>query len=74
MANRETLEKALVNLMISLGISEVRGMTVLAIIRAHQIQEEMAFWAASYYGKEDTLTIQAFMSKLNELTDTTEME
>ena len=53
----------------SLGISRVRGMLSLALIRAHQIHEEMILWIPTYHGKEDTITAQAFMSKLDELTD-----
>lgn len=63
------LEKGLIGLMHALGISEVRMMLSLAIIRACHLHEEMLRWIASYKGKEDALTTQAFMSKLNELTD-----
>ena len=44
-------------------------MLTMAIIVAYQIEEEMVRWIASYKGKEDALTAQAFMSKLNKLTD-----
>lgn len=44
-------------------------MLTMAIIAAHQIEEEMCDWAIDYYKKESTITPQAFMSKLNELTD-----
>ena len=67
--NIDELEDILIGLMHSLGISRVRGMLSLALIRAHQIHEEMILWVATFQGKEDTLTAQAFMSKLNELTD-----
>lgn len=53
----------------SLGISRVIGMLSLALIRAHQIHEEMILWIATCHGKEDTITAQAFMSKLDEQTD-----
>lgn len=70
MAEREKkIESILIGLMNSLGISRVRGMPSLALIRAHQIHEEMILWIATYHGKEDTITTQAFMSKLDELTD-----
>ena len=70
MTEREKeIESILIGLMNSLGISRVRGMLSLALIRAHQIHEEMILWIATYHGKEDTITAQAFMSKLDELTD-----
>lgn len=67
--NRDELEDILIGLMHSLGISRVRGMLSLALIRAHQIHEEMILWVATFQGKEDTLTAQTFLSKLNELID-----
>ena len=70
MSEREKkIESILIGLMNSLGISRVRGTLSLALIRAHQIHEEMILWIATYHGKEDTITTQAFMSKLDELTD-----
>lgn len=69
MERREELESCLIGLMQNLGISKVRMMLSLAIIRAHHLHEEMIEWIASYKGKEDTLTAQAFMSKLKKLTD-----
>lgn len=58
--NRDELEDILIGLMHSLGISRVRGMLSLALIRAHQIHEEMILWVATFQGKEDTLTAQTF--------------
>ena len=52
-----------------MNFSTVRIMLIMAIIAAYQIEEEMCDWAILYYKKENTLTIRAFMSKLNELTD-----
>ncbi len=69
MENRDELESILIGLMRSLGISKVRMMLSLALIRAHQIHEEMILWIATFQEKENTLTAQAFMSKLNELTE-----
>lgn len=63
------LEEGLIGLMRALGISMYRAIFCLALIRAHHLHEEMVRWIASYKGKEDALTAQAFMSKLNELTD-----
>ena len=63
------VEEGLIGLMYALGISKVRMMLSLALIRAHHLHKEMARWIVSYKGKEDTLTAQAFMSKLNKLTD-----
>lgn len=63
------LEEGLIGLMYALGISKVRMMLSLALIRAHHLHKELARWIVSYKGKEDALTAQAFMSKLNKLTD-----
>lgn len=68
------LRSILIGLLHELEVPTVRIMVTMAIIRAFHIEQEMINWIATFYGKEDTLTIQAFMSKLNELTDTTEME
>jgi hypothetical protein len=70
MTEREReLRSILIQVLAGLGVSKVRIMTCLAIIVAHQIQEEMVAWIATFYGKEDTMTAQAFMSKLDELTN-----
>lgn len=63
------LEEVLIGLMRALGMSMYRAIFCLAVIRAHHLHEEMARWIASYKGKEDALTAQAFMAKLNELTN-----
>ena len=63
------VEEGLIGLMYALGISKVRMMLSLALIRAHHLHKEMVMWIASYKGKEDTLTAQAFMSKLKKLTN-----
>jgi hypothetical protein len=52
-----------------MNFSKVRIMLTLAIIAAHQIEEEMCDWAIAYYKKEGTITTQTFMSKLDELTN-----
>jgi hypothetical protein len=71
MERREELEDILIGLMKSLGMSMYRGgVFSMALIRAHHLHEEMIEWIASYKGKEDALTAQAFMSKLNALTTT----
>ena len=63
------LEKGLIGLMHALGISEVRMMLSLAIIRACHLHEEMLRWIASYKGKEDAMTGRAFISRLGKLTE-----
>ena len=63
------LEEVLIGLMRALGMSMYRAIFCLALIRAHHLHEEMVRWITSYKGKENTLTAQAFMSKLNKLTD-----
>jgi hypothetical protein len=69
MEREKELEEGLIGLMYALGISKVRMMLSLALIRSHQIHLPMAKWVLSYRGKENTLTAQTFMSKFNELTD-----
>ena len=69
MERGKKLEEVLIGLMQALGMSMYRAIFCLALIRAHHLHEEMVRWIASYKGKEDALTAQAFMSKLNELTD-----
>ena len=69
MDQEKEFEEGLIGLMYALGISKVRMMLSLALIRAHHLHKEMARWIVSYKGKEDTLTAQAFMSKLKKLTD-----
>ena len=71
--NRE-LNRMLIRLLDGLGQDRVQIMTLMAIIRAFHIEQEMINWVATFSGKEDMLTTQAFMSKLNELTGTTETE
>lgn len=71
--NRE-LNRMLIRLLDGLGQNRVRITAIMAMITACHLQQEMVDWIATFYGKEDTLTIQAFMSKLEELTDTTETE
>ena len=68
MENRDELESILIELLHGLEMPKVRIMLTLAIIRAYHLQQEMVDWIADFYGKEDTLTAQAFMSKLDELT------
>lgn len=63
------LRSILIEVLYGLGLSRTRIMLTMAIIVAYQIEEEMVRWIASYKGKENTLTAQAFMSKLNKLTD-----
>lgn len=63
----EILEDGLIGLMRELGMSKVRMIFSLALIRSHQIHLPMAKWVLSYRGKEDTLTLQSFTAKLNEL-------
>ena len=69
MDRKKELENCLIELMRSLGMTEVRMMLSLALIRAHHLHEEMVDWIAHYKGRADDLTLQAFMLKLNELTE-----
>lgn len=63
------LRSALILLLSGLGMSKTRIMLTMAIIVAYQIEEEMASWITTYYGRSDDMTIEAFMAKLNELTN-----
>ena len=67
-AKKEEARSILIGLMNSLGVSKVRIMLYTSIIRAYDIEEEMINWVATYHEKADSLTIEAFVSKLNELT------
>ena len=69
MERRDELEKGIIGLMRSLGMPSARIMFIIALIRVYHLHEELAEWMVGYIGREDTLTVQAFMSKLNELTD-----
>lgn len=69
MDRSKELENCLIGLMRSLEMTEVRIILSLALIRVHRLHEEMVEWVASYREKKDSLTVQAFMSKLNELTE-----
>lgn len=70
MENREKeLNSILIGLLYELEVPKVRIMLTMAIITAYHLQQTMIDWAVDYYEKEDTLTAQAFMSKLSELTD-----
>lgn len=69
MERKEELEAGLIGLMKTLGISKVRAMVSLAIIRAENLHYEMVEWIVNFRDREDNLTAQAFMSKLHELTD-----
>ena len=70
MDRRDELEKGIIGLMSALGISEVRMMLSLALIRTHQIHEELARWIASYHNSDRDMTAQDFMSKLGRLSET----
>ena len=66
---QKELRSILILLLRGMNFSKVRIMLTMAIIAAHQVEEEMCEWATAYYKREGTITPQAFMSKLNELTE-----
>lgn len=68
MERREELEDILIGLMNELDISTVRMMLSLALIRRHEIHEEMIDWIASFHNTERTMTAQSFLLKVKELT------
>lgn len=61
------LRSTLILLLKGLGESKIRIMLTMAIIAAYHLEEKLGAWAATFLGKEDTLTIQVFTAKLNEL-------
>ena len=63
------LRSILIEVLVGLGVSKVRITVIMAIIAAHKIEEEMARWMATFYGRSDSLTVQALMSKIQELTE-----
>ena len=69
MERREEIEKGIIGLMRSLGISKVRMMLSLALIRAHQLHEEMVSWIASYHNSDRDMTAQEFLLKVRELAE-----
>ena len=62
------LNTILIELLYGLGLSNVRIMLTMAIIKAYRCQYEILEWFADYYEREGTMTIHTFMSKLQELT------
>ena len=66
---KKELRSILIQLLAGLGMTKTRIMLTMAIIAAYRIEEEMVSWVATYRGMEDSMTVQAFMSKLNEQTD-----
>lgn len=67
---KKELRSILTQLLLGLGMKQPRIMLTMAIISAYQVEEEMKSWVATFYGKEDTMTAKAFISKLNSLIDT----
>ena len=54
-------------LMKSLEMSMYRAIFSMALIRSYQLHEKMIDWVASFHNSEDTITLQSFTAKLNEL-------
>ena len=69
MERREILESGLIGLMYTLGISKVRIILSLAIIRSHNLHDDMAKWIASYHNSDLDMTAQDFLSKVRELSE-----
>ena len=65
---QKELNSILIELLIGLEFSTTRIMLTMAIITAYHLQETMVRWVANHYEKVGTITAQAFMSKLDELT------
>lgn len=69
MERREILESGLIGLMYTLGISKVRMILSLAIIRSHNLHDDMAKWIASYHNSDRDMTAQEFLLKVRELAE-----
>ena len=54
-------------LMKSLEMSMYRAIFSMALIRSYRLHEEMIDWVASFHDSEETITLQSFTAKLNEL-------
>ena len=63
------LESILIGIMRELGVSRIDAMINLALIKAHQIQEDMILWVATFKDEEHMLTAEAFRSHIFQLTD-----
>ena len=63
------LESILIGLMKALGVSKKDAMISLALMRACHLQEDMILWVATFKGKEDFLTGEAFTAHLSALSD-----
>ena len=63
------LESILIGIMRELGVSRIDAMINLALIKAHQIQEDMILWVDTFKDKEHMLTAEAFRSHIFQLTD-----
>ena len=61
------LRNMLIQLLVGLGMSDSRIIGTIMIIAKLQAEQKMVSWVATFYGKENTLTIQSFTAKLNEL-------
>ena len=71
---KEEIRSILRGLLNYYEVNPVRVTGIMVIIAVCEVEEEMADFVASYYGKEDTFTIQAFMSKLDEVTKDFQIE
>lgn len=67
MERKEKLESILMGLMKSLEMSMYRAIFSMALIRSYRLHEEMIDWVASFHDSEETITLQSFTAKLNEL-------
>ena len=63
----ELLENGLLGLMKTLGMPKTRIMISILVINQLHLHMKMAAWIASYHDSEDTITLQSFTAKLNEL-------
>ena len=61
------LRNILIEVLVGLGMSDSRIIGTIMIIAKLQAEQKMVSWVATFYGKEDTLTLQSFTAKLNEL-------
>lgn len=67
MEREEQIEYGLIGLMKTLGMPKTRIMISILVINQLCLHKQMAVWVASFHDSEDTITLQSFTAKLNEL-------
>ncbi|MBQ5836665.1 MAG: hypothetical protein IIW38_03615 [Alistipes sp.] len=61
------LNEILILLLKGLGAQPIQAAILMVEISTFRLQQEMAKWALTFYEKADTLTLQNFSEKVDEL-------